>query len=284
MSGIFRYVALAAAYVPLARISCAYVNCPAQLLDRDCLVSRLCADFVSYKREIRRQGHPRVGAPRLFSTAAHRCIQALLMAESRFILHPIPARLRYVIRSTPSRPRALVPPAPSAGRPFSRQSPDALREPRWVTRAQIIRRRIGTFVFGVLHLGNASYTVWYKRLDAPPIGALLLSVQAVQRALQFWQTGVYVNPQKTANHFSIDNWGDSVITSGQKKDKLVRRATKFMASVQKWDEDRWVELKAAASEWVELPGRKRGGSSRSGSEAEDNAVLEEDDEIIILSD
>ncbi|KAJ7461418.1 hypothetical protein FB451DRAFT_1497055 [Mycena latifolia] len=124
----------------------------------------------------------------------------------------------------------------------------------------------------------------YKRLDAPPIGALLLSVQAVQRALQFWQTGVYVNPQKTANHFSIDNWGDSVITSGQKKDKLVRRATKFMASVQKWDEDRWVELKAAASEWVELPGRKRGGSSRSGSEAEDNAVLEEDDEIIILSD
>ncbi|KAJ7450577.1 hypothetical protein FB451DRAFT_1374673 [Mycena latifolia] len=51
----------------------------------------------------------------------------------------------------------------------------------------------------------------YKRLDAPPIGVLLLSVQVVQRALQFWQTGIYANPQKTANYFSIDNRGDSVI-------------------------------------------------------------------------
>ncbi|KAJ6629705.1 hypothetical protein B0H10DRAFT_1939676 [Mycena sp. CBHHK59/15] len=93
----------------------------------------------------------------------------------------------------------------------------------------------------------------YPRLDSPPIGALLLSAQAVHRALQFWQTGEYVNPQKTSSHFSIDNWGDTVINATghvEKRGKLVRRATKFFGSLQKWDEARWKELKAAAAQWV----------------------------------
>ncbi|KAJ6570029.1 hypothetical protein B0H10DRAFT_2237989 [Mycena sp. CBHHK59/15] len=128
----------------------------------------------------------------------------------------------------------------------------------------------------------------YPRLDAPPIGVLLLSAQAVHRALQFWQTGEYVNPQKTSSHFSIDNWGDTVINATghvEKRGKLVRRATKFFGSLQKWDEARWKELKAAAAQWVEVPGRKRAGSSRSASEAgDDDAMLSDDDAVMVLSD
>ncbi|KAJ6540954.1 hypothetical protein B0H10DRAFT_2137868 [Mycena sp. CBHHK59/15] len=72
----------------------------------------------------------------------------------------------------------------------------------------------------------------YGRSDAPPTGALLLSMQAVQRALQFWRTGEYINPNKPSNHFSIDNWGDTAVTVGTQdkkfKGKLLRRATKFL--------------------------------------------------------
>ncbi|KAJ7631553.1 hypothetical protein DFH06DRAFT_1303634 [Mycena polygramma] len=127
----------------------------------------------------------------------------------------------------------------------------------------------------------------YKRREAQPVGALLLSVQAVQRALELWKSGEYVNPHKSANHFSVDNWGDTVIasTNNQKKGKLVRRATKFLSTVQEWKVDRWDELKAAAAEWVELPTRRRSvTASRSGSEAGDDAMLSDDDIIMVLSD
>ncbi|KAJ7820477.1 hypothetical protein B0H13DRAFT_2451626 [Mycena leptocephala] len=54
----------------------------------------------------------------------------------------------------------------------------------------------------------------YTRLEAPAIGALLMSAQATQRALQFWRTGEYVNAQKTADSFSTDNWADHIINRG----------------------------------------------------------------------
>ncbi|KAJ7820476.1 hypothetical protein B0H13DRAFT_1921238 [Mycena leptocephala] len=56
-------------------------------------------------------------------------------------------------------------------------------------------------------------------------------------------------------------------------------ATKFLSSVQKWTEDQWKEVTVAAQEYVELPSRKRAQtSSRSGSEAGDDAMLSDDDE------
>ncbi|KAJ7501313.1 hypothetical protein B0H11DRAFT_2373422 [Mycena galericulata] len=101
----------------------------------------------------------------------------------------------------------------------------------------------------------------YERLTARPIGALLLSAQAVERMLQFWRTGEYKG-----------------------KRIRVRRATKFMATIEKWDEDRWTELIAAAEEWMELPSRKRSATtSRSASEADDD-VMSDDDVVMVMSD
>ncbi|KAJ6626216.1 hypothetical protein B0H10DRAFT_1999368, partial [Mycena sp. CBHHK59/15] len=130
----------------------------------------------------------------------------------------------------------------------------------------------------------------YKRLTDPPIGALLIAVQAVQRALQFWRTGVYNNLQPTprANFFSSDNWDDYTVPNPNphgKKDKLVRRATKFMVSVNKWDTELWDEVKAEAREFVEAApvSRRCAASSRSTSEADDS-MYSDDDEVIIVSD
>ncbi|KAJ6626371.1 hypothetical protein B0H10DRAFT_2304101 [Mycena sp. CBHHK59/15] len=128
----------------------------------------------------------------------------------------------------------------------------------------------------------------YTRLTAPPISALLLAVQALQRALQFWRTGVYNNPQPTprANWFSSEHWDDYTIPNPNPrgaKDKLVRRGTKFMASVKKWDTARWDEVKERAKSFMEAPTRRRAASSRSTSEAGD-AIFSDDDEVIIVSD
>ncbi|KAF7348717.1 hypothetical protein MVEN_01390600 [Mycena venus] len=126
----------------------------------------------------------------------------------------------------------------------------------------------------------------YERLTEPPVGALLIAVQAVQRALQFWRTGVYVNPHPMprSNYFSGDVWGDYSISGKGGKDKLVRRATKFMPAVQKWDEDRWNKLKEVAQEWVQVRTRRRATSSRSASEVGDDSVVSEDEEVIVVSD
>ncbi|KAJ6621813.1 hypothetical protein B0H10DRAFT_1945080 [Mycena sp. CBHHK59/15] len=110
----------------------------------------------------------------------------------------------------------------------------------------------------------------------------------VQRTLQFWRTGVYDNPQPTTrtNYFSSDNWDDYTIPNPNphgKKDKLVRRATKFLASVKKWDAERWDEIKAGAREFMEAPSRRRPASSRSASEAGDD-MFSDDDEVIVVSD
>ncbi|KAJ6522565.1 hypothetical protein B0H19DRAFT_1277263 [Mycena capillaripes] len=127
----------------------------------------------------------------------------------------------------------------------------------------------------------------YKRLEGFPIGALLLSVQAVHRALEMWKTGEFIIPKKPLNYFGIDNWGDTVVPSpsNKKKGKLVRRATKFLATVEKWDEARWNELKAAADKWIELPARHRAQTgSHSASGSGDDAVLSDDDTVMVLSD
>ncbi|KAJ6607960.1 hypothetical protein B0H10DRAFT_535661 [Mycena sp. CBHHK59/15] len=128
----------------------------------------------------------------------------------------------------------------------------------------------------------------YTPLTAPPISALLLTVQALQRALQFWCTGVYNNPQPTprANWFSSEHWDDYTIPNPNPrgtKDKLVRRGMKFMASVKKWDTAHWGEVKERAKSFMEAPTRWRAASSRSASEAGD-AIFSDDDEGIIVSD
>ncbi|KAJ7788288.1 hypothetical protein B0H14DRAFT_2949438 [Mycena olivaceomarginata] len=52
----------------------------------------------------------------------------------------------------------------------------------------------------------------YARLESRPLSALLMSAQAVERELQFWRSGEYVQPgtKDSSAYFSIDNWDDTV--------------------------------------------------------------------------
>ncbi|KAJ6531552.1 hypothetical protein B0H10DRAFT_2150473 [Mycena sp. CBHHK59/15] len=130
----------------------------------------------------------------------------------------------------------------------------------------------------------------YERLKSHPESALLMSAQAVEHQLQFWRTGEYVNsnPNSPANHFSIDNYDDTleiIQTANGKKKKLVRRATKFLPTVQKWDDAHWEEVIEGAKEFMEVSSRKRAQTaSRSGSEAGDDMILSDDDTVMVLSD
>ncbi|KAJ7877131.1 hypothetical protein B0H13DRAFT_2347293 [Mycena leptocephala] len=128
----------------------------------------------------------------------------------------------------------------------------------------------------------------YPRLTTRPVAALLLAVQAVQRELQFWCTGVYNNPQPTtrANWFSSEHWDDHTIANPNpagRKTKLVHRATKYLATVMKWDTAHWDDLEKAGREYIEPPSRRRATSSRSASEAGDD-MFSEDEDVIIVSD
>ncbi|KAJ6613368.1 hypothetical protein B0H10DRAFT_238512 [Mycena sp. CBHHK59/15] len=51
-----------------------------------------------------------------------------------------------------------------------------------------------------------------------PTGALVLSIQAIKRALNYWKTGELVIPPAPLGNFSKSNWGDHVeFSEGVKK-------------------------------------------------------------------
>ncbi|KAJ7863539.1 hypothetical protein B0H13DRAFT_1899594, partial [Mycena leptocephala] len=126
----------------------------------------------------------------------------------------------------------------------------------------------------------------YARSELPPSGALLLSIQAVERELGFWKTGTYVVPKLSSSQFSFDNWGDIKVRDNSQRSQinLTRRATKFLATLKAWTPENWEEVEVEAEEWLEV--KKRFASSSCGtSEAEDTDVFEEDEpEFIIVSD
>ncbi|KAJ6452743.1 hypothetical protein C8R47DRAFT_1168918 [Mycena vitilis] len=125
----------------------------------------------------------------------------------------------------------------------------------------------------------------YARSEERPYGALLLAVQAVECNLMRWRTGTYTVERGTAGSFSDDNWGDiKTRTSKSTQIKVTRRATKFLATIQKWNAKRWDELHNEASQWVEKKRMRTGSSSRGTSDAENIEEVEDEPEVVVPSD
>ncbi|KAJ7246228.1 hypothetical protein C8J57DRAFT_1241711 [Mycena rebaudengoi] len=120
------------------------------------------------------------------------------------------------------------------------------------------------------------------RTPPPPIGALILSIQAAERALRAWSTGTQVLSNKGSDHFSKDNWGD---TTKERNGKQVkdRRATKYVDTIRTFKDAQWAAIHHTASQWVE---KKRTGSSRSSSMDVDmpGIVSDEDDHFVLKAD
>ncbi|KAJ7775430.1 hypothetical protein B0H16DRAFT_1450060 [Mycena metata] len=140
-------------------------------------------------------------------------------------------------------------------KPFNFKPPEGIEE--FITWAFQQHVGTGSMVFHWKQWGDGiekkSIPVRYTRSGLPPDGALLLAVQAVERELGFWKTGVYVAPKGPLGQFSFDNWGDIKIRdSARNKIVLTRRATKFLVTLKaKWTAENWQELEVEAEAWLE---------------------------------
>ncbi|KAJ7687490.1 hypothetical protein B0H17DRAFT_1136218 [Mycena rosella] len=109
----------------------------------------------------------------------------------------------------------------------------------------------------------------------PPVGAIILCIQAVERALRAWRTGELMLSSKPIDYFSKDHWAD---TTKQRNGKDVkdRRATKYVSTLRDFDDDQWHAIYETVLGWVEK--KKGSGSSRSSSMDASMAELESDEE------
>lgn len=121
--------------------------------------------------------------------------------------------------------------------------------------------------------------------SSKPRGALMLSIQAVNRALEYSLTGKTEIPQGNdkTGHFSKENWGDYerlTTLNGQDYRKPVKRATVFAATINALDDQRWAAIIDAGKSFI---GKKdtseRRGRARVGA-APLLQVQESDDEVI----
>ncbi|KAF6751440.1 hypothetical protein DFP72DRAFT_850843 [Ephemerocybe angulata] len=92
--------------------------------------------------------------------------------------------------------------------------------------------------------------------DAKYSGALMLSIQAVHRALEYTLSGKLSIPTGSTDktyHFSKENWGDyekGTVVDGTEYRKPVKRATVFAKTVSALDDTRWKAIIDGAKAYV----------------------------------
>ncbi|KAJ7861946.1 hypothetical protein B0H13DRAFT_2671772 [Mycena leptocephala] len=114
-----------------------------------------------------------------------------------------------------------------------------------------------------------------------PIGALILCIQAVERALRAWSTGEFVMSSKSADHFSKDHYADTIkmVKGLQKKHK---RSGKYVPTIRNFNDKQWESIFEITEAWVDR--KKKGRSSRSSSMDVDRIEIESDeDEHFVLT-
>ncbi|KAM6490252.1 hypothetical protein JOM56_014229 [Amanita muscaria] len=106
-----------------------------------------------------------------------------------------------------------------------------------------------------------------------PVGALILAMQAVGRALEHWTTGEKLDTKPPA--FSADNYGDTFIkkedsTSKSKlpgKRQRLRRATAFVSTLRNLGEPQWKSIIDTARRHIEKPRPKKSNNRIRSSSA-----------------
>ena len=95
----------------------------------------------------------------------------------------------------------------------------------------------------------------------------------VEHALKSYKTGVFVDPSKTpSTHFSATNYGDYYeISSGSKKPKFIKRATRYVTRLEEWPEETWADILARARAYVcEDQGAESVSAATAASEDEED--------------
>ncbi|KAG6824705.1 hypothetical protein H0H92_006092, partial [Tricholoma furcatifolium] len=124
--------------------------------------------------------------------------------------------------------------------------------------------------FALAHLDYIKPEFWPQANDLPqkrPIGAMILSLQAVEHALREYEDNGNRN-EGVAGQFSFDNYGDCRVftdVKGRSVKKFVPRASRYIAPIKNLKVGHWVKiLRDAQAILAEIPkGRKKGRKSSS---------------------
>ncbi|KAF8809220.1 hypothetical protein BYT27DRAFT_7241277 [Phlegmacium glaucopus] len=106
-----------------------------------------------------------------------------------------------------------------------------------------------------------------------PRGALMLSIQAVHRALQYSVSGKFKPPGGKAGSFSQENWGDyEILDEKRGKMKLKQRSTIYQKRVDNMPDAHWAAIMDGATAFI---GRRKGVYAEQSAEMD---VIEADDD------
>ncbi|KAJ7724779.1 hypothetical protein B0H16DRAFT_1698549 [Mycena metata] len=109
-----------------------------------------------------------------------------------------------------------------------------------------------------------------------PIGALILCIQAVDRALRAFATGTYIKSSESKDYFSKDQYNDTTkMVDG--KLKKHKRCGKYLPTIKALEDAEWQAIWEVATAW-EVEKRSTGGSSRSSSMDVDREEISSDEE------
>ncbi|KAK0445689.1 uncharacterized protein EV420DRAFT_1717449 [Desarmillaria tabescens] len=128
-----------------------------------------------------------------------------------------------------------------------------------------------------------------------PKGALLLTGQAVERAISMWTTGVFVNT--TAPTFSRQNF-DNVTEEfalnpaerakygkdARKKSVKTKRVSIYQATLDSWNDAKWIELLTEVKQAVETSTSKKRRKMSTSAWSASPDIIEQEADIVFRSD
>ncbi|KAF8800430.1 hypothetical protein BYT27DRAFT_7342425 [Phlegmacium glaucopus] len=163
----------------------------------------------------------------------------------------------------------------NTNRPFLWQTTDSVE---WEGGSQMKGLFMGRLVLKTLAVYLALVTSIRPDLggytpSSRPRGALMLSIQAVHRALQYSVSGKFKPPGGKAGSFSQENWGDyEILDEKRGKMKLKQRSTIYQKRVDNMPDAHWAAIMDGATAFI---GRRKGVYAEQSAEMD---VIEADDD------
>ncbi|KAG6812271.1 hypothetical protein H0H92_003660 [Tricholoma furcatifolium] len=115
----------------------------------------------------------------------------------------------------------------------------------------------GIFQSPIVAATMATHYAWldklessYRRLEAPPIGALVLTIQACRHNISQWLTGSKVKPPGQLANFAASNWADRKDRDGPFNIVDSRLTSDILDVVDQIKPKKWESIAKAAREYV----------------------------------
>ncbi|GLB45580.1 hypothetical protein LshimejAT787_2400380 [Lyophyllum shimeji] len=127
-------------------------------------------------------------------------------------------------------------------------------------------------------------------IDDKPFGALILAIQAVEHALGAWESGIFVEWQGSAAHFSGAKYGDILerATTTNPKAKPVttlnKRATRYIPTMNNFKESTWEDIFSTITSYLDSQKSKKKKVKAAESNSSMEIIVAEEDHVLISDD